>query len=274
MVKKTQESPSRDRLKQLLDYQPTTGIFVWKQPLGTRAKAGAVAGGHDAYGMWKISLDGRIYPAHYLAWLYVHNEWPSKVKHKNGKRDDNRIENLFVLKSDGPLGYKENADVSVGRLREVLDYDPKSGALIWRLATSSRNPVGSVAGVAANTGYRFVTVDGRKYLAHRLAWLHVNGVWPTGDLDHINRNRDDNRIENLRPASRSENMSNGVMRRDNKSGVKGVTWHAGSSKWRAVIQKNGKQIQIGMFDDIEEAAAAYKAAAERFHGEYANPEKS
>lgn len=267
-MKPRQDPPSRKRLIEVLDYNPTTGRFTWKQKTGHRTVIGSEAGSPDAYGAWKISLDGRLHPAHYLAWLYVYGEWPTKVKHRNANKQDNRIDNLFALTKDPVHGYKGSSELTVGRLRELIDYNPDTGSMVWKISTSNRNPVGSEAGTLQSAGYRNVTIDGQRYLAHRLAWFHVYGVWPK-EIDHINRDRTDNRLANLREASRSQNNVNITRRSDNKSGVTGVTWHNGSQKWRAVCHVNGKQVQIGMFDSIEEAATAYAEVAERLHGEFA-----
>ena len=268
-MKHRQEPPSLERLRAVLDYSPTTGKFTWKQKTGHRTVLGVDVGTVDAYGSIKISLDTRLYPAHYLAWLYVYGEWPTKVKHRNANKQDNRIDNLFALTKDPVHGYKGSSELTVGRLRELIDYNPDTGSMAWKVSTSNRIPVGSEAGSLQSAGYRYVTIDGQKYLAHRLAWFYVHGAWPK-EIDHINRDRLDNRMSNLRMATRSQNSMNKGRRSDNKSGVTGVTWHKGSQKWRAVCHMNGKQIQVGMFDSIEEAAKAYAEAAEKLHGEFAN----
>jgi hypothetical protein len=97
----------------------------------------------------------------------------------------------------------------------------------------------------------------------------IYGRWPRKGLDHINGCRDDNRIENLREATQSENMANVPRLKTNKSGVKGVSWHAGGRKWQAHIQKARKQHYLGLFETLEEAAAAYQEAAHRLHGSFA-----
>lgn len=267
-MKTRQDPPARERLLQVLDYNPTTGEFRWKQKTGPRTVLGSIAGSPDAYGAWKISLDGSLHPAHYLAWLYVYGEWPTKVKHRNANKQDNRIDNLFALTKDPVHGYKGSSELTVGRLRELIDYNPETGSMVWKISTSNRNPVNSEVGTLLNTGYRLLTIDGQRYLAHRIAWFYVHGFWPK-EIDHINRDRSDNRMANLRIATRSQNNVNASRRSDNKSGVTGVTWHKGSQKWRATCHINGKQVQVGMFDSIEEAAKAYSEAAEKLHGEFA-----
>jgi hypothetical protein len=107
-------------------------------------------------------------------------------------------------------------------------------------------------------------------MAHRLAWLWVYGEWPTEDLDHINRNREDNRISNLRLASRSENMANTCGRKDNALACRGVHKLA-SGKYRAAISKNGKKYDLGIFPELREASAAYKTAQRQLYGDFATP---
>jgi hypothetical protein len=262
-------SPDIKRLRELLSYSPTDGTFTWKKSLGTRSLAGTFAGGIDTNGYVRISFDKEIYPAHRLAWFYIHGTWPGTITHLNGVRTDNRLENLRASIADPETRYRDTPKIVTGRLREVLDYNAETGVFLWKVATSSRNAVGSPAGAINNVGYRVICVDGKNYLAHRLAWLYVHGVWPEHEIDHINRDRADNRLINLRQATKSQNMVNGNTRSDNKSGYKGVTWHKGSQKWRAVVQKDGKQYQIGMFTDIEEAAKAYAEFAAKLHGEFA-----
>lgn len=254
------------RLQELLDYDPVTGVFRWKRD-GRRVKSGDEAGALDAWGYVRIGVDRVLYPAHRLAWLWVNGSIPSTpVKHRNGIGTDNRIANLHTLSRRGTDAKK---DLTAARVRELFDYDPISGQLIWKVATSSRNPVGSVSGTLTVRGYRFISIDWNRYLAHRIVWLWNNGTMPSGDIDHINGDKSDNRLENLRVANRSQNMSNTGLRRDNSSGYKGVTWHAQSRKWRALIHVNKKQTHLGLFDTPEKAYAAYCAAAKEVFGEFA-----
>lgn len=267
-MKDRKQPPSLFRIKEVLNYNPTTGKFTWIKKTGHRTVVGAQAGGLDCYGAVKISLDNEIYPAHFMAWYYVYGEWPTNIKHKNGNKQDNRVDNLFALTKDPVHGYKGGEVLTVERLRALIDYNSETGSMVWKISANPRNPVGAEAGTIAKTGYRIVCIDYKQYLAHRLAWFYVHGCWPT-ELDHIDRDRSNNKIANLRIATRSQNNMNTKRRSDNKSGVTGVTWHKGSQKWRATIYDHGKQKQIGMFATIEEAAKAYQEAANQMHGEFA-----
>lgn len=157
--------------------------------------------------------------------------------------------------------------VTVDRLRQVLNYNPETGVFIWKIPTGKRTKVGSVAGSIRKDGYRPIKVDGHRYLAHRLAWLYQTGEWPTDVIDHINGDPSDNRIANLREASRFQNQQNQGVRKNNTSGFKGVSLSRG--RWCAEIRVHGKKKSLGSFDTPEEAHAAYCTAAEQFHGKFA-----
>jgi hypothetical protein len=159
--------------------------------------------------------------------------------------------------------------ISAERLRELLAYDPETGVFTWR---SSRCGVaaGSVAGSRKSNGYIKVKVGGRMYRSHRLAWFYVTGVWPVGQLDHINGIRDDNRIANLREATNAENQQNSKCRSGSASGFKGVTRKRNA--WRARIKRGGRFIYLGAYKTREEAHAAYRVAAEAHFGEFAKTE--
>ena len=151
-------------------------------------------------------------------------------------------------------------ELTVEYLRSVLDYDPATGVFTWKVRTSRRVKVGDVAGCQSGHGYLRIAVQSRLYKAHRLAWLYVYGAWPKDQLDHINRNRSDNRISNLREVTNKQNGQNASKRSDNTSGHPGAYWDKRRSKWVAQIAHNQKQIHLGYFTNIEEAVAARKAA--------------
>ena len=170
------------------------------------------------------------------------------------------------------------------RLRELLDYDPTSGVFTRRVYARGGHYPGTAAGsVDVSRGQARVrlSVDGVYYVAHRLAWLHFYGGWPSGEVDHIDGNATRNAISNLRIApSRSAQMHNYKIPSTNTSGYKGVKRHA--SKWvdkdgvtrsrmhfRADITLNRQKIFLGLYDTAEEAGRVYAEAALKYHGEYA-----
>lgn len=114
-------------------------------------------------------------------------------------------------------------------------------------------------------GYLIVGIDNKMYRTHRLVWLYVHGSFPEGDLDHINLIKTDNRIENLRCVSRSENKQNMTVSKSSKSGIKGVYLHKQTLRWVAEIQAFYKKYNLGCYGTKEEAQAAYEAAAKVFH---------
>ena len=154
--------------------------------------------------------------------------------------------------------------ITQSRLKELLHYDPETGVFTWAVRRNGiRN--GGVAGGLDAKGYRKIGVDGRLYLAHRLAWLYVHGVWPQAQMDHRNGVHDDNRISNLREATNAQNSQNRALHANNTSGFPGVTWFWQRRKWMSQITFDGKRKGLGYFDDPEEAHEAYLAAKARLH---------
>ena len=159
--------------------------------------------------------------------------------------------------------------VSRERLLEMFFYAPEAGDLVRKISTSSNARAGDVAGtVSSTTGYRQVNIDGKFYGAHRLVWLYHYGVWPSDQIDHINRDRTDNRIENLREATDAQNRRNMSRRHDNTSGHVGVSWCSRTKKWVAQIQHTGKNIFLGRCREKEDAIAARKAGELKYWGAY------
>jgi hypothetical protein len=156
---------------------------------------------------------------------------------------------------------RKEAALSLEEARRLFHYDPETGLLIRKVGTSIRTPAGEAAGSFNKTsGYFRVSVNAEVYLIHRLAWFIHYGSWPKNQLDHINRDRADNRIANLREADCLENGKNKSIPTNNTSGVVGVCWHSQIKKWHAAIKVNQKCIYLGVFDTFEEAVAARKAA--------------
>ena len=160
--------------------------------------------------------------------------------------------------------------LTVDRLHEAYLYEPDTGNFIRLQETNSyggKAKVGEVAGHIGNTGYIRIGLDGRVYLAHRLAWFYMTGEWPSRYIDHINMIKTDNRWSNLRAATMSQNQANTKRRKDNTSGYKGVT-KTPFNTWQAKTMFNGKKISLGTYDTPEEAFAAYRKAAEELFGDF------
>lgn len=156
-------------------------------------------------------------------------------------------------------------DLTAKRVLELMRYEPETGQFIW---VSSRYSYlnGTPAGTVRKEGYRFITIDGFQYLAHRLAWLVTHGSWPEATIDHWDRDRDNNRIDNLRQATQLQNIQN--QRADHRrsvSGLLGVSWSVSHKKWRADIMVNSKSHYLGRHDTKEKAHAAYLQAKTMLH---------
>ena len=156
-------------------------------------------------------------------------------------------------------------------LKIILDYDPYTGIFVWMDKTSkfSNIIIGEEAGSRTVYGYIEIKINGNRYKAHRLSWFFMTGNWPEKGIDHINRIKHDNRWENLRLASDSQNKANSGISRNNTSGYKGVRWDKKLKRWRSTLQVNRKKIHLGYFYDKIEAALAYNKAATEHFGEYA-----
>lgn len=141
-------------------------------------------------------------------------------------------------------------------LRDRLHYSPESGVFTWRRGAGARAKAGAVAGTRTEQGYIRIGIDGRYYRAHRLAWLYVHGSWPVEQIDHINGDRADNRIANLREVTAAGNRQNqGVARCDSETGLLGVT--ARDGKYLARLRVGGKELSGGRHLTAD---AAYEAA--------------
>jgi hypothetical protein len=161
-------------------------------------------------------------------------------------------------------------ELTCARLREVLNYDARTGIWIWRKSTGPRAKVGARAGnISLKDAYRRISVDGKLYKSGRLAHLYVTGEWPKNLVDHRNLKRSDDRWDNLRDATRTQNGANTSLKRSNKSGFKGVSWKTSSQKWVAQIAVNQRVIYLGIFGTKKAAHEAYCAASRRHFGEFA-----
>lgn len=149
-------------------------------------------------------------------------------------------------------------------IKGIFFYDELNGNLIWKQKFKNIE-IGDVAGGLDDKGYRVIQVNNKQWKAHRLVWEWHNGYTPENDIDHINKIRHDNRIENLREVSNQCNQRNKNVSKTNTSGVAGVTWNRFRNKWQSQIKVNFKQIYLGRYTDFNDAVTArHKAEVE--HG--------
>ena len=157
-------------------------------------------------------------------------------------------------------------------LTRILDYDPETGVFVWKEKIAAKVVVGRVAGFPDN-GYVRISMYGNQHMAHRLAWFYVYGKWPDEEIDHIDMDRSNNRIANLRAATKAENMRNRGAQSNNKIGLKGVCEHTQQpGKYTSQITKDRKKIHLGIFDTPEAAHQAYIKALSQHHKEYGRSE--
>lgn len=155
--------------------------------------------------------------------------------------------------------------LTVDQLKDALDYNPETGNFAWKIRPSKAVKAGDAAGCTEKRiGYITIGIAGRVYKAHRLAWLYMHGEWPKGLIDHINGNKADNRIANLRDVGAHGNAQNVKKpNRRNKSGFMGVIWY--QNKWRASISVNGKSKWLGDYSTPEKAHQVYLEAKRKYH---------
>jgi len=178
-------------------------------------------------------------------------------------------------------------DITPEELHNLLIVDGKDGSLVWRARARDKFPTNRAfntwnsryAGNQALNctsphGYNIGGIHGKNYRAHRVIWAMVHGEWPDSQLDHINRDKADNRISNLRLASNTQNNANRTPLLGSTSKYLGVTWHKLRGKWQAGIVSRTKRTHLGLFEQEEDAALAYNFAALEIHGEYANYNKA
>lgn len=156
--------------------------------------------------------------------------------------------------------------LTAARLRQAISYCHETGVFTWK---ERRRGVqfGAVAGTLCSDGYISLCVDGERHRAHRLAWLHVHGVWPLDCIDHIDGNRSNNSIQNLRDVSRGVNIQNqrASTARNASAGLLGVTFYARTGQWMAQISVNKRRKHLGYFETMEQAHQAYVNAKRKHH---------
>lgn len=266
MTASKHEGLTTEEIRELVSYDRDTGIFTSKTQRG-RTQVGDVLGSRVYNGSLSIRLAGFRVQAHRLVYMYLGEEVPVTVIHKDGNLANNSRDNLasnklHQLERDVLEPTQEN-------LREWLNYDRDTGIFtVKKVPKHSSKKVGDTVGsVDKQSGYFRIKFDSKPYQAHRLAWVYEYGVEPENMLDHINHNKLDNSISNLRDVTNQENLKNRPMQKNNVTGYTGV--NAYRDMWQAVIGIEGKTVHLGTFRTIEEAVQA-RGIAEKVLGFHDN----
>jgi hypothetical protein len=154
-------------------------------------------------------------------------------------------------------------------LKELLHYNPETGIFTWKVSPARQVFSGDIAGTKRKDGYIQIKVKNKLILSHRLAWIYMYGYLPKY-IDHINGQRDDNRIINIREVSNQQNSLNSKISKNNTSGIKGVYWDKSRNKWTVRLSIDGKCKFFKRFDDIDLAKLVIEEVRNKYHGKYAN----
>jgi hypothetical protein len=251
-----------ERLKELVNYNPTTGIFTWNKVSRYHTKLpGDVAGGVSSSGFHSMTLDGKHYQAHKLAYLYMTGRKVGTVLHLNKDRLDNRWCNL------GLYSVVPGGETTQAILQDFFNYDPLTGVFTRTKSTNKNAIEGTIAGGISKNGYIIIPVGENRHYAHRLAFLYMEGKFPDVIVDHIDGNKANNAWTNLRHATYSENNCNSP-RGGSNTGYKGITLGT-DNYYHANCQYQGKVYQK-VFKTIEEAIAFTQEHRDKLHGEFVN----
>lgn len=255
----------QSRYLELFNYCQETGTLRWRMSVGSRAREGDIAGTKTAKGYVCVRVDGRLLLVHQVAWVIVYGSMPSGViSHLNGDNTDNRLANLATTTRKVVARTLKAPPLNAENVRQVFEY--KNGGLFWRESLTGKSRIaGKEAGHLNQDGYVVIQVATKGIGAHRIVWLMHHGAWPTGEIDHLNSIRHDNRIENLRDVAHITNSENRRSSKiDSKTGVLGVTEFKGG-KYRARIRTKGILVSLGIFDTAEQAHSAYVDAKRKLH---------
>ena len=147
------------------------------------------------------------------------------------------------------------SEITYEELHRLFHYDPDTGLLVRKVRLNN-SKAGTVVGSMDGHGYLCTQINGKHHKIHRIVYCMHHGYFPENEIDHINRIRHDNRIENLREVSRSCNLRNSKLASDNKSGIKGINWNKRDKRWKAEISVNKKKIYLGYFKNFDSAVVA------------------
>lgn len=262
----------QNKLNTVLDYNPETGVFVWKVNRQGGSKAGDIAGltemPNGKPSTVHITVFCKRYVAHDLAFVIMTGRFPRmRVRHIDKCSQNNAWENL----SDVPY-VPSHKEVTPELLRGILDYDSKKGLFRWKQKGSNHCKDGWFRGSPDRNGRLQIHVQGKSMKAHTIAWMIFHGVKPTFEIAHDDGDHTNNRIKNLSDITHAENMKNIKKSSANKSGVTGVSWVKDKNRFCARIRVNYRTIHLGYFGTVKEAEVVRKEAERRLgfhprHGE-------
>ena len=242
---------TQEQIKALIKYDPETGNITRLKPTTNRQKEGDTLTGTP------ITFNKKQYSTTKIIWLYIHGSYDFEIITLDGTTD-------YTLTNLLKVGSLNTKNITQKTLKKFVKYDETTGIFTW-IAKTNKNTIigdtiGRVDGVLPNEGYVGIHVLNNTYRAHRLAWLYTHGVFPPFQIDHIDHNRENNKLANLRLATHELNMKNKSLYITNKSGHSGISLDG--KMWKARIgsgESNGK-ILLGMFETKAEAVAARKGA--------------
>lgn len=240
---------TQEYLKTLIAYEPTTGSITLKVKTSNRQTVG-----ETLHTKSYVNLYGKSYGTLKLLAIYLYGNAHTKLITLDGTTNY-KLNNLFVV------GSLNEVPLTCDILKIFLTYDSTTGTFTWKARYIAGTPIGTIAGNVQGTlpdaGYVQISLLGKLYSAHRLAWLFTYGKFPDKQIDHIDHDRTNNRISNLRETTQHVNMKNKSMYCTNITGYSGVQPHG--QMWKATIGVNGKKVLLGVFKTFEEAVAARKA---------------
>lgn len=269
-LKRERLSLTQERLKEAFYYEPSTGIINRILPLNgsLKTRVGTVVKG----GYIKIVVDKQSILAQDFIWLYTYGVIPNEVIYfKNGDRTDLRLSNLSIDPSDRPKYNKINISyemynngVTQELVKKMFDYDPNTGIVTRKISRSGRGGKrGTIVNTLNDKGYLYVRLGARSLPLHRVIWLWWYGYWPEHNLDHIDRCRTNNRINNLREVSNQCNARNRCVRRTSKTGVTGVGWCNRQQEWSVNICPGKSEKRFLAYCEDFTEAVAHRLAAEQ-----------
>lgn len=248
-----------DTIKKNLSYDPETGSIKWIVTCKRKIEGKEAGSSTKREGRRVLTLGGTEVSCSIVAWVLHYGLFPDgKLFHINGDNFDNRICNLdYIRNRPKKIRVRKRVEeFSIEELRDAFSYDPESG-LICRISCGSLVKCCSKRR-DGRLFYWILSFRGESIGAHRMAWALHHGMWPSGVIDHVDRDGLNNKIENLRDVTQAENLRNSRMKSNNKSGVTGVSFRNG--KYRAKIVHDYRVFNLGSFDNLEDAAKARKDA--------------